>query len=383
MALLVLSLFGAVALFSVSRLSTQRAEIADANSAIAMVDQILTASSDAERAGTDFMMNGSRDALEAFQQARGRVEEAVDSLNHRSEDRPAQRTALVALGPLLSRRFDALNAGIVTRQRKGAEAAAAFAQEDAGRATRGGILPLVERMRGDELRVLAERTRLEAAHGRTAMSVILAGSIIAFLLSLLAFTPIKPSVAGRLTRRLTTPLGMASISEFSESYSDATRVAGDRLSRLEQLAFLLDTPGTAEAVGDAIVLRGISGIAVAASLVCRYDGDVWHTVARRSTKLAVGSAISADLARPLTDAARTREPVVIENHAEREKLYPGLGHMGAIAEVALIAVPLIANGRACGGFVLAFEGTRVFGDDERAYLATLGRIGGQALVRIT
>lgn len=124
-ALLVLALFGVVAFFAAQRLSTQRAQIADVNDAIASLDQLLVASADAEHAGSEFMLTGAQDAAEAFDKARSRVEDAVDVLRDRTEDRPRQRAALDSVGPVLGRRFAALSRGILIRKRLGPDSAIA------------------------------------------------------------------------------------------------------------------------------------------------------------------------------------------------------------------------------------------------------------------
>ena len=380
--LLVLALFGTAAAIAASRLSTQAQQITDVNGAIASLDQLLVASADAEHAGTEFMMTGAQDASEAFDKARGNVEDAVDVLRNRTEDRPRQRAELDSIGPLLGTRFAALSHGILIRKRQGADSAMKFARADAGRVTRGGMLPLVHRMRDEELRVLADRMRQQQLRGHTASTLMLGASLLAFVLAGLAFTPVRPAAAARLTRRLTTPMGMPVIPEYGESLAESTRVAGDRLSRLQQLAYALDNPGSAEAVGDAIIARGLGSVTSSSTVVCRHDGSAWHVVARRNAKPPVGSALPAELAKVFEDAARTREPVVMESQAERDKLYPRLPNLGVTQEVAMIAIPFVANGRSFGGFALAFEGPHVLGDDDRAYLATLGRLGGQALARI-
>jgi CHASE3 domain sensor protein len=382
MALLVLALFGVVAFATVSRLATQEASVGDASAAIATIDQLVVAHAEMERAGTEFMLTGSDAAHDAFAQARIRVEDALDILRVRSEDRPRQRAALDSLGPLLGERFARLNEGIAIRRREGAERAAEFERADAARPSRVGILPLIQRMRDEESRVLGERTRLQAERGRAAGTIILVGSLLAFLLAAIAFTPVRPGMAARLTRRLTTPTGMPSIAEFGESGRESERLAGDRLARLQQLAFALDTPQTAEQVGDAIITRGLGGVSSAATVIARHDNGSWLVVARRASRFAVGSALPADVARPLADAARHNEPIVVESRAEREKLYGELPGLGARGETAFIAVPLTAHGTASGGLLVAFDGPRVFGDDERAYLTTLGRLGGQAMHRI-
>src|SRR5688572_9296256 len=96
-ALLVLSLFGIAAFMSVDRLAKQEAAVADANAAITTIDQLLTAIAEAERAGSEFILTGAPDALEGFTAARSRIEDALDAIRRRSEDRPRQRTALDSL----------------------------------------------------------------------------------------------------------------------------------------------------------------------------------------------------------------------------------------------------------------------------------------------
>jgi CHASE3 domain sensor protein len=376
-ALLVLSLFGIVAFASVSRLASQEAAVADANVAIATIDQLSAAHADADRSGSEFVLTGSPEALEGFTAARSSIEDALDAIRRRTEDRPRQRTALDSLGPLIGERLSTLNAAIALRQREGPAPALEHLRARPARVTRGGIQPLIQRMREEESRVLGDRTRLQQQHGRTAATVILLASMLAFVLAALAFSPVRPSMAARLTKRLTTPSGIPAIPEFGETVRDSGRAAADRLTRLQQVVHALTTSDSAEAGGDAIIARGLGGLATASVIVARYDEGAWHVVARRAARASVGSALPPDLAKPLEDAARTREPVVIENRAERDRLYPGLPGMSAAAEVAMIAVPMVRRGRVSGGIMMAFDSPHVFGDDERSYLATIGRIAAQ------
>lgn len=375
-ALLVLALFGVVAFASVSRASTQQAAVAETNAAIAELDRLMAATAEAERASTEFVMTGEKRAQDAFVDARSQVEDALDELKRHSEDRPRQRAALDSLGPLIGQRLSVLS------QQQGARGVGDMAQSDTMRPVRGGVAPLVRRLRDEELRILADRTRLQAQHGRTASAVMLLASVVAFGLAAVAFTPIRPATAARLTRRLTSPSGVPAIAEFGDSVKEAGRHAVDRLARLQQIAFALESPASAEAVGDALIGRGLGGTTASASLVAQFDGNAWHVVARRSAKATVGSALPADLSKPLFDAARSRDTVLVESQAERDKMYPGLPGIGSAAEVAFIAIPMIANGKVGGAIALAYDAPRVFGEDELAYLATIGRLGGQAMARV-
>jgi CHASE3 domain sensor protein len=194
-ALLVLALFGAVAFASVARLANQQEAVVVTNKAISDLDQLLAASSEAERAGTEFIMTGAADAHNAFDTAQLRVEDALDAMRLRAEDRPRERSALDTLGPLIGRRFETLNAGITARRHKGAQAALALARADTSRTTRGGILPLLQRMREEELVLLAEKTRLMAQEGKMGRAVILVGSLLAFILAAIAFSPMSAAAS--------------------------------------------------------------------------------------------------------------------------------------------------------------------------------------------
>jgi CHASE3 domain sensor protein len=195
-ALLVIALFGAVAFAAVSRLATEQEAVLEANGVIAQLDQLLTASSDAEHAGAAYVASGTESALESFTRARGEVEDALDGLRSASEDRPRQRVALDSLGALVGQRFATINEAINARRRGGAAAAQALAAADTAVATRGGILPLLQRVRSEELVMLAEKTRLMSEKGRASKMVILIGSISAFLISALALSPIRPGSRG-------------------------------------------------------------------------------------------------------------------------------------------------------------------------------------------
>jgi CHASE3 domain sensor protein len=188
-ALLVLAVFGAVAFASVSRLTTQQEVVVEANSAINRIDDVMNASSEAERAGAAYMLTGAPDALTAYETARSQIEDALDELRSRAEDRPRVRAVLDTLGPLIGARIGTINASVAARRRGGSTDALAAARADSARATRGGMLPLLQRMREEELTLLGERTRLMARDGQTSRMVVLVGSIIAFLLVAIVLRP--------------------------------------------------------------------------------------------------------------------------------------------------------------------------------------------------
>jgi len=189
--LLVLGLFGAVAFASVSRLSKQQAVVGDTNDGITSVQDLLVATYEAEHAGEDYIRRGSAASLDAFTDARRRLEDALDDLRQRSQDRPRQRAALDTLGQLIGARIGVLDDAISLRRHQAQAKTLPVAQADSVRDTRG-MLPLIQRVREDELVVLGERTRLMARNGQISRMVVLGGSIVAFLVAAVVLVPSRP-----------------------------------------------------------------------------------------------------------------------------------------------------------------------------------------------
>ena len=189
--LLVLALFGVVAFASVSRLSQQQQAVVETNAGIGSVQDLMVATYEAERAGTDYVRSGAAPSRDAFISARAQIEDALDDLRRRAEDRPRQRIVLDTLGQLIGARLGDLNDAMNMRRRQTQPGAALVVHSDTAREPRGGMLPLVQRMREEELVVLAERTRLMARDGRISRMIVLGGSIVAFLVAAVVLVPVR------------------------------------------------------------------------------------------------------------------------------------------------------------------------------------------------
>ena len=240
-------------------------------------------------------------------------------------------------------------------------------------------------MRDEELRVLGERTRAMTTTGSTALRVILGGSIFALILALFALQPLRPSVERRLTQRLSQAL-VAPLPELQLTMTEAARHAGDRLVRLQQVIAALNGPATKTDVAHALLTRGAPPLVASLGLVAVGDSSslkVLRALGDIVPHLAVGSTVPSNLVAPLAESLRTREPVVIESRAERSARFPSLARFSetGTSDGAFVAVPLVEDDNSYGALLLAFADNRVFSDDERAYLATLGRLGGQAIAR--
>ncbi|MFI5311534.1 MAG: CHASE3 domain-containing protein [Gemmatimonadales bacterium] len=383
-ALGLLALAGLVAYLSISQMIGGEQVVAATNSNLARLDRVVARTVDAENAQRGFISTGDTAYLEPLATAQSDVEFALDSLRPATEDNPEQRRNLDKLAPLVAKRFSEIRSTVTARQRSGLDSATRILKREKPVRARDGVGSLASQMRVEELRVLGVRTRTMNEKGRAASNFIFAASIFALLLALLALQPLRPSVAQRLAQRLSTQ--MESVPESQLTLSEEVRHAGDRLARLQQVIAALNGPVTGSDVAQALLTRGAPPmVASLGAVVARDHGTftVLRTAGETVQQLRTGSAVPAHLAALFAEAARTLEPVVVESRAERLGHYASVGRFSenGTSDGAFVVIPLVASDAVHGALLLAFADNRVFSDDERAYLATLGRIGGQALAR--
>lgn len=384
-ALGLLALMGFVSYVSIHQMIGGQQAVAATNTNISRLDVVVARTVDAENAQRGFVTTADEQYLEPLNAAFSDVEDAIQGLMKATEDDPDQRHNLDKLAPMVSKRFKEINAVIAMRKRAGLDSAVAALKGQSAVRGRDGIGPIATKMRDEELRVLGERTRAMTTTGSTALRVILGGSIFALILALFALQPLRPSVERRLTQRLSQVL-VGPLPELQLTMTEAARHAGDRLVRLQQVIAALNGPATKADVAQALLTRGAPPLVASLGLVAVGDTSsltVLRALGDVVPHLAVGSTVPSNLVVPLAESLRTREPVVIESRAERSARFPSLARFSetGTSDGAFVAVPLVEDDNSYGALLLAFADNRVFSDDERAYLATLGRLGGQAIAR--
>ncbi len=385
-ALSLVALVGLVSYLSITQMIGGERAVAAANANIARIDRVGARTVDAENAQRGFVSTGDTLYLPAIELAQSDVEFALDSLRTATEDHPSQRQNLDRVSQLVATRFRELRMAVSVRQRSGLDSAAKVLKAERAVRARDGVGPLLNRMRDEELVVLGERTRVMTDRGVAASNFILVGSFLALILAAIALQPLRPSVSRRLTQRLSQVM-LPPLPELQLTMNEAARHAGDRLSRLQQVVAAMNGRVSASEVAGALLMRGAPPLVASLGFVAHGRG-VALTILRSAGDapyLAAGSPVPSNLMAPLIRAEQGLEPVVIESRAERHAEFPSLGRFSdnGTSDGAFAAVPLVADGAAHGVFVLAFADNRQFSDDERAYLATLGRLGGTAMSRAT
>jgi CHASE3 domain sensor protein len=201
-ALTILGLIGLVSYLNTRQMiGTQRA-VAATNANIARLDRVLDRTRHAETARREYIIRDEPQFVDSINAAQGDVEYAFDSLRAATEDNPEQRRNLDKLAPLVAARLREIREGVAARRRFGADSALAALRRESALTPHDGAAALFLRMRDEELRVLGERTRVMVVTGRMAANFILGGTLLAFVLALVALQPLRPSIGQRLSQRL-------------------------------------------------------------------------------------------------------------------------------------------------------------------------------------
>jgi PAS domain S-box-containing protein len=161
--------------------------------------------------------------------------------------------------------------------------------------------------------------------------------------------------------------------------------SADRARRLQRVAELLAEAVTPQEVLDAILTDGVRAAEAHAGAigVLGEDGETIELLAQRGYNPDVMSGWTTfplDAELPMSEVIRTGEPVFIISLAERNRLYPGLSHLGQEGH-ALVVLPLAVEGSVFGGLSLSFDRDVEFEPERRELKMAFARQAAQALAR--
>lgn len=179
------------------------------------------------------------------------------------------------------------------------------------------------------------------------------------------------------------------MTEFAD-LDDAQRLrqTTERLVGLQAVTEALSKALTPEQVADAVIGHGVQALgARAGSLVLITPSadelEIVKTIGYALESVEPYRRFRLDAPLPLSDAARTGQPVYLEHWQQWVERYPNVlsdtqrtDHNDSWA-----AIPLRAAGRILGGIGLTFPGARAFSEDDKAFMTALARQCAQALER--
>lgn len=370
-----LGLGGVVSYYFASRLTTTDRLVVRTNQNIAATFRIFAATQDAERATKAYVVRGDSLARAVLQVAQATVEDAIGDMHRASEDNPRQRRLLESLAPQVAASFRESRATLAIRDRMGADSARSFLMRGSARSETDSLMKIVDQMRDEELRVLAEHARYQSSAGTTTLRIILLGTALTFLLAGLALQPMRAGVAARLTSHLTPVDGASEADEPTGGQRTDTEGRLQALYRVVAAITAAHRPADgARALVDAALALSAARLAV----VIVPDGAGGFTVLHSSD--ATLTSVSPALAGPVAETLRAGTMAIAESRAARERQFGALADLDALgASGAVLLVPLSHDAVSNGVLLIAFAGDREFRGGEIAFASTLGLLGGPAL----
>jgi methyl-accepting chemotaxis protein len=202
LALVALSVVGAVAYDSTTKLIESAGWVTHTHEVINRLDELLSALKDAETGQRGYVITGEDRYLQPYEGARDVVAHKINDLRELTSDNPRQQQRLGELEPVAANKFAEMQEVIDARRGKGFALAAQDVLTDKGKNAMDSIRKLVDEMQGEEKGLLAKRSAEEKdrAH-RTELTIVL-GAVCSLVLLCLAGT--------FLTRNIAIPLGEVS-----------------------------------------------------------------------------------------------------------------------------------------------------------------------------
>lgn len=372
--LVVLGTIAGVTYYYASRRAAADQMVERHNANLSAAFRMLMARQDGERATKAYVVRPDSVSRAALRAAQAQVEEALDVLSRGTDDNPHQRGLLGLLASGAAASFETFRTTVLIRDHAGADSARRFLSGEPSATASDSLMKVASLMRDEELRVIAEQTRQQSAHGTNAQRLILFGMVLTFLLAGLALQPMRPAVATRMTSHFAREQ-ITDAEELAETARIDAAVATAHLMALHRvvaaLAAARDAVTSARAIADAAVAT--LGATLAAVIVPEGTGSLTVFAAADGSIFEVSPA----LARPVAEILRTGTLASAESRGEREQRW---GNLAAFddhgARGSALFAPMASHGIVTGVLVIGYADDHVFGDDELTFTATLGRLGG-------
>jgi PAS domain S-box-containing protein len=201
------------------------------------------------------------------------------------------------------------------------------------------------------------------------------------------YTAADLALAEDLGRRAGVALDTVRLLRDARDARAAAEAAVERTTRLQHVTGLLAGALTEQEVADIVVAEGLPALDASDGVVYLLSEDGRNLEHAASAGVPVARTAEfrvfpVDAPLPVSDAVRTGEAIVLETRDDVVTRYPVLREANARAHThSWIALPLRAGDRTLGGMALGFESERRFTAADRAFVETLARLCGQALLR--
>jgi len=190
-------------------------------------------------------------------------------------------------------------------------------------------------------------------------------------------------VLTEVARRAAVALDNARLYDDQQRARAIAESAADRLLQLQTLATALSRAVSVDEVAKvigAIAMPHLGSFTRGVWLVNEAAGTLELVSGLDLRGIESYTAIPTDSSLPAAEVVRTRAPVLVRTLAERDERFPDLRSIAG-APASFAAVPLVAEERTLGVFVIGFEDEHALEDGEVRFLTAVADQCAQALAR--
>src|SRR5579862_6231343 len=171
----------AIALDSIARLYRSGAQVSHSQAVLAALTELMSAAKDAETGQRGFVITGDSAYLAPYLVAQTTIGSWLRDVDTLTRANPGEQAGMPELRRLVSGKLQELRETVALRQNEGPAAAERLVRSGVGKSAMDSLRATVNRMVGEENRVLAERT-VTATRSRAAAdaTLLLAAAIEMF-----------------------------------------------------------------------------------------------------------------------------------------------------------------------------------------------------------
>lgn len=213
--------------------------------------------------------------------------------------------------------------------------------------------------------------------------------VISFVIgeSLRYYQPPDLALATDIARRAAIAIDHARLYQETQQAKQAAELAANRTARLQSITAAFSEALTPQQVADVVVNQGIGALgAVAGSVVLLEENGkllkIIGAIGYPGTVSEHWSTFSLTDDVPLAVAAKTGQPIFLENVAALKKQYPPIGDLPSITgNCAFACIPLVVEQQTIGVLGLSFATEQIFTAEDQRFMLTLAQQSAQAIAR--
>jgi methyl-accepting chemotaxis protein len=195
LALLILLLIGGLAYTSTNRLIEAANWRSHTHTVLVQLEDLYAQLLDAQTGERGYLLSGDEAYLEPYNAARGRIEAGLNAIRKLVADNPNQLRRLDALSPVVASQLAALQTTIEIRKAKGLTEAVREISLGEAKKRMDAIRNLVSGMESEERELLKQRSNLAEDNAKRTISTVIAGTVGAAFVIIMAGFLITRNIA--------------------------------------------------------------------------------------------------------------------------------------------------------------------------------------------